>query len=196
MPQKNRKTCAWPGVDEMMRHYHDTQWGTPVHDDRAHFEAVILDANQAGLSWRTILHKRENFRRALDNFDYRKVAKYGAKEIRRLMADKGIIRNKLKVLAAIANAKALMAVQEEFGSFDKYVWRFVGGKTVVNGPDALSGIASTSKEAIAMSKDMKKRGFKFCGPAICYAYMQGAGMVDDHLTACFRKKELAKLRRG
>ncbi len=191
-----KNTCTWPGTDPLMLHYHDHQWGTPVHDDRLHFEAIVLDANQAGLSWRTILHKRENFRKAFADFDYKKVAKFGAADIRRLMADKGIIRNKLKVLASIANAKALMEVQKEFGSFDKYIWQFVGGKTIVNKPGHHSHIAATSKEAEAMSKGMKKRGFKFVGPTICYAYMQGVGMVDDHLLHCFRKKELPKVRRG
>jgi DNA-3-methyladenine glycosylase I len=195
-PRNDKCTCTWPGADALMLHYHDQQWGTPVHDDRLHFEAIVLDANQAGLSWRTILHKRENFRKAFAKFDYKKVAKFGAADIRRLMADAGIIRNKLKVLASIANAKALMEVQKEFGSFDKYIWQFVGGKSIVNKPERHLHIAVTSKEAEAMSKDMKKRGFKFVGPTICYAYMQAVGMVDDHLTQCFRKKELAKLRRG
>jgi DNA-3-methyladenine glycosylase I len=189
-----RDACIWPGADPLMRAYHDAEWGTPAHDDRAHFEALVLDTNQSGLSWQIILHKRENFRRAFDGFDYRKVAAYGAKEIRRLMADKGIVRNRLKVLASISNAKALLAVHGEFGSFDSYVWKFVGGKTTVNKPVRSSHIAATSKEAAAMSADMKRRGFKFCGPTVCYAYMQGVGMVDDHLVRCFRKKELAAAR--
>lgn len=195
MTTAKKKTCAWPGTDALMLRYHDTQWGTPVHDDRKHFEAIVLDANQAGLSWATILRKREHFRRAFSGFDFRKVARYGAKEIRRLMADKGIIRNRQKILASIKNAKALLAVRAEFGTFDAYIWRFVGGRTIVNRPAALSNIAATSKEAEAMSRDMKKRGFSFCGPMICYAYMQGVGMVDDHVVRCFRKKELADLRR-
>lgn len=192
---KNKPTCTWPGKDPLMQKYHDTQWGTSVHEDKKHFEAIVLDANQAGLSWKTILHKRENFRKAFANFEYNKVAKFGAPEIKRLMADKGIIRNKLKVLASIANAKALIAVRKEFGSFDAYIWQFVNGKTIVNKHASHSNIAATSKEGDAMAKDMKKRGFKFCGPTICYAYMQGVGLVDDHLSRCFRKKELAALRK-
>ncbi len=195
MPKpKEKPRCAWPGIDPVMLKYHDEEWGTPTHDDATHFEYLVLDANQAGLSWSTILHKRENFRRALDGFRYKKIALYGAKDVRRLMADAGIIRNRQKINSAIANAKAFLAVQKEFGSFDAYIWRFVGGKTIGNKPAELSNIASVSKEAEAMSKDMKKRGFSFCGPTICYAYMQGAGLVDDHLVRCFRKRELARSR--
>lgn len=177
-----------------MLRYHDEEWGTPTRDDRLHFEYLILDANQAGLSWSTVLNKRDAFRRAFAGFDFRKVAKFGPKDVRRLMADKGIIRNRQKILSAIANARALMAVRKEFGTFDAYVWGFVGGRTIVNAPKELSNIAAVSEEAVAMSKDMKKRGFSFVGPIICYAYMQGAGLVDDHLARCFRKKELARLR--
>jgi DNA-3-methyladenine glycosylase I len=190
-----KDTCHWPGEDALMLEYHDREWGTPTHDDPTHFEYLVLDANQAGLSWRTILHKRENFRRALDGFDHRKVAKYGAADVRRMMKDAGIIRNRQKVESAIKNARAFLAVQKEFGSFDRYVWGFVAGRTIVNHPKESSHIAATSKESDAMSKDMKKRGFSFCGSTICYAYMQGAGLVDDHLERCFRKKQLARLRR-
>ncbi len=178
-----------------MHQYHDEEWGTPTHDDATHFEYLILDANQAGLSWRTILHKRENFRRALDGFDYKKIAKYGAADVRRLMRDAGIIRNRLKVLAAIKNARAFIAVQKEFGTFDAYIWSFVRGRTIVNHPKENSHIAAMSKESDAMSKDMKKRGFSFCGSTMCYAYMQGAGLIDDHLARCFRKRELTTVRR-
>lgn len=194
MKRKRNASCSWPGDDPDMIRYHDEEWGTPTHDDRRHFEYLILDANQAGLSWSTVLHKRGAFRRAFAGFDFRKVAEFGAKDVRRLMADKGIIRNRQKIASAVANAKAFMAVRREFGTFDAYVWRFVGGRTIVNRPKELSNIAAASEEAEAMSKDMKKRGFSFVGPVICYAYMQGAGLVDDHLARCFRKKELARLR--
>jgi len=169
--------------------YHDKEWGTPVHDDKKHFEAFILDANQAGLSWRTILHKRENFRKAYAGFDFNKVAKFGAKDLKRLMHDVGIIRNRLKVESAAVNARKFLEIRKEFGTFDEYVWSFVGGKTIRNRPRANSDIGATSKESDALSKDLKKRGFKFVGSTIVYAYMQGVGMVDDHLTTCFRHKK-------
>ncbi len=182
--------CTWPGEDPLMIAYHDTQWGTPEHDDKKHFEAFILDANQAGLSWRTILHKRENFRKAFANFDFNKVAKFTRKDFNRLMKDKGIIRNRMKVEAAIVNARKFLEIRKEFGTFDRYIWGFVGGKTIRHRHKRNSDIGATSKEAEAMSKDLKKRGFKFVGPTICYAYMQGVGMINDHLTSCFRYKQL------
>ncbi|WKZ29259.1 MAG: DNA-3-methyladenine glycosylase I [Patescibacteria group bacterium] len=184
-----KKRCTWPGEDPLMIRYHDEQWGKPEHDDKKHFEAFILDANQAGLSWRTILYKRENFRKAFANFDFNKVATFTKKDFNRLMKDKGIIRNRMKVEAAIVNARKFLEIRKEFGTFDKYIWSFVGGKTIRNAHKKNSDIGATSKESDAMSKDLKKRGFKFVGSTICYAYMQGVGMVDDHLTSCFRHKK-------
>lgn len=170
--------------------YHDTEWGIPLHDDDKLFEFLILEGFQAGLSWNTILNKRENFRKAFDNFDYRKIAKYDQKKIDELLQNVGIIRNKLKINAAITNAKAFMKVQTEFGSFDKYIWSFTGGKTIINKWENMSELPATSKESDAMSKDLKKRGFKFVGSTICYAKMQAIGMVNDHLMNCFRYKEI------
>ena len=183
-----RQTCEWPGDDPLMRKYHDTQWGKPVHDDKKHFEAFVLDAFQAGLSWRTVLYKRENFRKAFAGFDFKKVAKFGPKDARRLMRDKGIIRNQLKINATIVNARKFLEIRKEFGTFDDYIWGFVGGKTIHHTHDRLSQIGSFSRESDAISKDLKKRGFKFVGSTIIYAYMQGVGMVNDHLTCCFRHK--------
>ncbi len=190
---KAPKRCGWPADDELMIAYHDTEWGVPVHDDRKHFEYLILDAFQAGLSWRTILHKRENFRKAFANFDYKKVAKFGDKEFERLMNDAGIVRNRLKILAAIQNARALLEVQKEFGSFDAYIWQFTKGKQLVNKFKSMSELPAKTAVSDAMSKDMLKRGFKFVGSTICYAYMQAAGMVNDHAVSCFRHKECAAL---
>ncbi len=183
---KGKRRCDWPGNDPLMVRYHDTEWGTPVHDDRKHFEALLLDANQAGLSWRTILHKRENFRRAYAGFDFRKVARFGAKERARLMKDAGIIRNRLKIEAAVVNARKFLEIRKEFGSFDRYVWGFVDGKPIRNRHKNGSDVGATSGESDALSKDLKRRGFKFLGSTVCYAYMQGIGMVNDHLTRCFR----------
>jgi len=184
------KTCAWPGKDEHMINYHDKEWGVPVHDDRLHFEYLVLDAFQAGLSWRTVLHKRENFRRAFDGFDYEKIAKYDKRKINSLIKDAGIIRNRLKIEGAVKNARAFMAVQKEFGSFDKYIWRFVNGKPKQNKWKTLKQLPATSKESGEVSKDLKKRGFTFVGSTICYAYMQAAGLVNDHVTNCFRYKQV------
>lgn len=195
MDPRKAKRCPWPGDDADMIRYHDEEWGVPVHDDRKHFEFLVLDANQAGLSWSTVLHKRESFRRAYAGYDFEKIARWGAKDVARLLKDPGIIRNLQKVKSAITNAKALLAVRREFGSFDAYVWRFVGGKTVVNRWKDQHQLPASSKESLAMSVDMKKRGFSFCGTTICYAYMQAAGLVDDHLASCFRKRELANVRR-
>jgi DNA-3-methyladenine glycosylase I len=167
-----------------MTRYHDTEWGVPLHDDRKHFEFIILDGAQAGLSWQTILLRREGYRRAFDNFDPEKVARYDSRRVAKLLRDPGIIRNRLKVRSAITNARQFLQTQEEFGSFDKYIWQFTGGKTLPGRH------AVTSKESDAMSKDMRKRGFTFVGSTICYAYMQAAGMVNDHLVACFRYCEV------
>lgn len=180
-----KKRCLWPGTDELMLAYHDNEWGRPCHDDRKLFEAVILDGFQAGLSWSTILRKRENFRKAFDNFDAQKIAKYNAKKLNALMQDEGIIRNRLKIEASVKNAKAFLAVQKEFGSFDKYIWQFTNYKTINNKVKRQGEIAASSPESDAMSKDMKKRGFSFCGTTICYAFMQATGMVNDHLVECY-----------
>jgi len=187
-----RTRCAWPGNDELMILYHDQEWGVPVHDDRKHYEFLVLDGAQAGLSWRTVLHKREAYRRAFAEFDPVKVARFDGRKVRSLLADPGIIRNKLKVEGAIRNARAFLKIQEEMGSFDRYVWRFVEGKTRQNAWKSMSKIPATSPESNAMSKDLKKRGFTFVGSTICYAYMQAAGMVNDHMIECFRHRQLKR----
>ncbi len=180
------KKCTWPGEDELMIKYHDTEWGVPLHNDKKLFEFLILDAFQAGLSWRTILHKRKNFAKAFDNFDFKKIAKYDKRKKASLMKDAGIIRNKLKIESASINAEKFQEVQKEFKSFDKYIWQFVKGKPIQNKIKSVKDIPVKTKEAEAMSKDLKKRGFKFVGPTICYAFMQAAGMVNDHEVKCFR----------
>ena len=182
--------CDWPGNDPLMIEYHDKEWGVPVYNDRKWFEFILLDTFQAGLSWKTILHKRENFRMAFDNFDYDRVSFYGEGKIKELLGNAGIIRNKLKILASISNAKAFKEVQKEFGSFDKYIWQFVGGKTIKNKWKTQKEIPATSPESDLMSKDLKKREFKFVGSTTCYAFMQAGGMVNDHLVRCFRYKEI------
>jgi DNA-3-methyladenine glycosylase I len=183
--------CEWAGTDPLMVAYHDTEWGVPVHDDRLLFEHLILDGAQAGLSWMTILKKRENYRQAFDQFDARKIAAYDERKLEALLADPGIIRNRQKVTSAISNAAAFLAVQEEFGSFDAYIWGFVGGAPIKNGWHTDGEIPATSPESEAMSKDLKKRGFKFVGPTICYAFMQASGMVNDHVVDCFRYNEVS-----
>jgi DNA-3-methyladenine glycosylase I len=185
---KTRTRCAWAKA-EMFHSYHDEEWGVPVHDDRLLFEFLILEGAQAGLSWSTILNKRERYRRVFDNFEARKVAKYDARKIGTLLNDAGIVRNRLKIKAAVQNAKAFLAVQKEFGSFDKYLWSFVGGKPIRNrrkGKD----IPATTPESDALSKDLRKRGFNFVGSTICYAMMQAVGMVNDHTTDCFRYSQV------
>lgn len=182
--------CAWPSNDELMIQYHDEEWGVPVHDDHKWFEFIVLDGFQAGLSWKTILHKRENFRKAFDNFNYQKIARYDEVKIESLIQDAGIIRNKLKIRSTITNALAFIEVQKEFGNFDKYIWQFVNNKTIDNKQKSIDQMVATSDESDAMSKDLKKRGFKFVGSTICYAFMQAAGMVNDHTVDCFRHKEL------
>jgi DNA-3-methyladenine glycosylase I len=175
--------CPWAKT-ELSIPYHDREWGRPVHDDRTLFEFLILEGAQAGLSWETILRKREAYRRAFDDFDVAKVARYDARKVARLMNDQGIVRNRLKVASAVANAKAFMAVQKEFGSFDAYLWGFVGGRPKVNGFERMSEVPARTAESDALSKDLKKRGFNFVGSTICYAMMQAVGMVNDHLTSC------------
>ena len=182
--------CAWLGDDPLMMAYHDDEWGVPLHDDRRHFEFIVLDGFQAGLSWRTVLNKRENFRRAFDGFDPEKIVRYGETERARLLADAGIIRNRAKVNATIGNARAFLDLQQREGGFDGWVWQFTGGRTIQNAWAELTEIPAKTAEAEEMSKALKAEGFKFVGPTICYAYMQAAGMVNDHVTRCFRWSEL------
>ncbi len=189
MNVNNDVRCPWP-VDELYVTYHDTEWGVPVHDDRTIFEFLILEGAQAGLSWHTVLKKRESYRAAFDQFDPQKVARYTEKRIAKLLANPGIIRNRLKVASAVANARAFLAVQKEFGTFDQYIWRFVGGKPIINQHHSMKDVPAQTKESDAMSKDLKQRGFRFVGSTICYAHMQATGMVNDHLIHCFRHKEL------
>ena len=181
--------CAWPKT-ELDIAYHDHEWGRPVHDDRVLFEFLILEGAQAGLSWSTILNKRENYRRAFDRFDPRKVARYDARKVRQLLADAGIVRNRLKIAAAVQNAQAFLAVQKEFGSFDAYVWRFVGSRPLQNARQSFKDIPARTPESDAMSKDLRQRGFKFVGSTICYAFMQAVGMVNDHVVDCFCYRKL------
>ncbi len=182
--------CNWPGNDKLMQEYHDKEWGVPVLNDKKHFEFLILESFQAGLSWKTILHRRKGFKKAFVNFDYKKVAKFTQKDVERLMKDEGIIRNRLKITGMITNAKAFMQIQKEFGSFNTYVWQFVNNKPVVNKLKVQGDIKATSPESDAMALDMKKRGFKFRGSTICYANMQAIGMVNDHVQNCKRFKEI------
>lgn len=182
--------CEWPGTDELMTSYHDVEWGVPLHDDPKLFEFMILDAMQAGLSWRTVLYKRAEFERAMHGFDVVKISKYREKDVERLMGNAGIIRNRQKIEASVTNARAVLEVQSEFGSLDAYLWQFVNGKPLNNKRKRSSEPTVTSKEAEAMSKALKARGFKFVGPTICYAFMQAAGFVNDHSTNCFRYAEL------
>ncbi len=184
------KRCLWCGTDELYVKYHDEEWGVPVHDDRVHFEMLVLEGAQAGLSWITVLRKRENYRKAFDNFDVNKVAKYSEKKIEKLLQNPGIIRNRLKVKSAVTNAQAFIKVQKEFGSFDKYIWQFVNNKPIINKWKKMSELPATSKESDALSKDLKKRGFKFVGSTIMYAHMQSIGMVNDHVVSCFRYNEV------
>lgn len=189
-----KQRCGWTGtVDQLMLDYHDLEWGVPVHDDRKQFEFLTLESAQAGLSWATVLRKRENYRRAFAEFDPEKVARFTAKRIEKLLADPGIIRNRLKVTAAVTNARCYLTLQEEFGSFDKYIWQFVGGRPLQNHIRSMKHMPATSKESDALSKDLKQRGFKFVGSTIVYAHMQAVGMVNDHVVACFRYGRCARL---
>ena len=190
---KEQKRCGWASSGgPLYREYHDREWGVPVHDDRSHYEFLVLEGAQAGLSWRTILGKRENYRKAFDGFDPAKVARFSQERIRLLLDDPGIVRNRLKIGSAVQNAKSFLAVQGEFGSFDSYIWGFVGGKPKVNRWRTLEEIPPETPEARAMSNDLVRRGFRFVGPTICYAYMQAAGLVNDHIVSCFRHRELQK----
>ncbi len=182
--------CEWAGSDPLYIDYHDKEWGVPVHDDRLWFEFLVLEGTQAGLSWITILRKRDHYRVAFDNFQPEIVANYGEDKIQALLLNHGLIRNKLKIRAAVQNAQAFLNVQESFGSFDAYIWQFAGGQTIQNSWETLQDIPAITPESEAMSKDLKQRGFSFVGPTICYALMQAAGMVNDHITSCFRYKEL------
>ena len=185
-----RVRCPWAGSDPVYLHYHDHEWGVPEHEDRKLFEMLLLEGAQAGLSWITILRKREHYRRAFDRFDARTIAGYGSTKIAELLANDGIVRNRLKVAAAVENARAFLAVQEEFGDFDTYIWQFIGGAPRVNAWTKMNQIPPHTPESAAMSQDLKARGFKFVGSTICYAFMQATGMVNDHLVGCFRYSKL------
>ena len=187
------KRCGWCTGTELEQAYHDEEWGVPLHDDRKLFEFIILDGAQAGLSWLTILKKREGYREAFDNYDINKIANYGEDKVAELLSNPGIIRNKLKVASAIRNAKAFLEVQAEFGSFDKFIWQFTEGKTIQNSWRTMSEIPAKTAEAEAMSKELKRRDLNFVGPTICYAFMQAAGMVNDHVVGCFRYEEVSAL---
>ncbi|MEI6900063.1 MAG: DNA-3-methyladenine glycosylase I [Bacteroidota bacterium] len=180
------KRCPWPGEDALMIAYHDDEWGVPLHDDQKLFEFIVLDTFQAGLSWKTILHKRENFRKAFDQFDYRKIALYDPEKIDRLIGDASIIRNKSKIYGTVQNANAFMRIQEEFGSFDQYLWGFTEGKTIKNHWTSISEVPARTELSDRVSKDLVKRGFKFAGSTIIYAFMQAAGVINDHLVTCPR----------
>jgi DNA-3-methyladenine glycosylase I len=192
MAERPVTRCAWSATDRLMIRYHDTEWGVPVRSDRKHFEYLLLDAFQAGLSWAIILRKREAFRRAFDRFDPERVARYGARDVERLLADAGIVRNRLKVEAAIANARRFLDVRDEFGSFNRYVWGLVGGAPIVHRFRAMREIPARTRESDALSKDLQRRGFRFVGSTICYAYMQAAGLVNDHVVGCFRHREVQR----
>lgn len=183
--------CSWPLNDSLQIKYHDCEWGVPLHDDKKLFEFLVLDAFQAGLSWKIVLDKREGFRKAFANFDYKKIAKFTEKNVKELKQNGGIIRNGLKIRATITNAQKFIEIQKEFGSFDKYIWQFTNYKTIKNGCKTIKDIPATSKESEAMSVDLKKRGFKFVGSTICYAFMQAAGMINDHTVDCFRYNEVS-----
>jgi DNA-3-methyladenine glycosylase I len=186
----NKHRCAWPGSDFLYQSYHDTEWGVPLHDDQRLFEFLILESAQAGLSWITILRKRENYRAAFDGFDVTRIARYDANKIESLLQNAGIVRNRLKVEAAVNNARRFLEVQSEFGNFDDFIWQFVDGKPKQNKWRSLADIPATTPGSDAMSKELKRRGFKFVGSTICYAHMQATGMVNDHITGCFRHKQL------
>jgi len=198
MPDKAKKRarrwrCWGDDLDPLMRDYHDREWGTPLHDDRKIFEFLILEGMQAGLSWKLILDKRENFRRAFRDFDPEKVARFTARDVRRLLGDAGIVRNRLKILAAISNARRFLEVRKEFGTFDSYIWGFVGGKPVQSGLQSFAGMPAKTPLSDAISKDLKARGFKFVGSTVVYSHMQATGMVNDHLIGCFRNREIERL---
>jgi DNA-3-methyladenine glycosylase I len=195
MAKQEKQRCDWgPRGGELMVIYHDSEWGVPVHDDRKQFEFLTLESAQAGLSWLVVLRKREAYRRAFADFEPEKVARFTDKRIEKLLGDPGIIRNRQKIAAAITNARAFLAVRDEFGSFDQYIWRFVDGRPIQNRLQSMKELPATSKESDALSKDLKQRGFKFVGSTIMYAHMQAVGMVNDHLITCFRHKVCARLK--
>ena len=183
-----KKRCAWPDENKLMIDYHDNEWGVPLHDDKKLFEFLVLDTFQAGLSWSIVLKKREGFRKAFHNFNAKKVSRYTGNDMKRLLADENIIRNRMKIESTIENAKRFLEIQKEFGSFDRYIWQFTGYKTIKNRHKTEKDIPARSLESDMMSNDMKKRGFKFAGSTICYAFMQAAGMVNDHMVGCFKRK--------
>ena len=189
-----KSSCEWPVDDDLMIAYHDEEWGVPLHDDRKLFEFLVLDAFQAGLSWRTILHKRDNFRLAFDGFDAKLIARYKKRKIGQLLENAGIVRNRMKIEATVVNAKAFLQVQTEYGSFDSYIWQFVGGQPKQNRWRSLKQLPTSTPDSDRMSKDLKERDFKFVGSTICYAFMQAAGMVNDHLVKCFRYEEVQAVR--
>jgi DNA-3-methyladenine glycosylase I len=191
---ENKTRCGWCLSSDLYKEYHDNEWGTPVYDDATLFEFLILETFQAGLSWITILNKRENFRKAFDQFNYKKIAQYNDDKILDLLQDAGIIRNKLKVYSAVTNAQAFIKIQEEFGSFSKYIWNFVDGKLIINNPKTLKDVPSTTPLSDVISKDLKKRGFKFVGSTVIYANMQATGMVNDHLENCWKATHLPQMK--
>ena len=193
MLSSNVHRCSW-ATNDLLTRYHDTEWGVPLHDDQLLFEFLILEGAQAGLSWNTILQKREAFRDAFDHFEATRIATYNARKIQQLLQNAGIIRNRLKINSAITNAKAYLAVQEEYNSFDTYIWQFVNGKPITNTWKTMKEVPAHSKESDAISKDLKRRGFSFVGTTICYAFMQATGMVNDHITDCFRHRTIHKLK--
>lgn len=188
--KKLKKRCSWPGENSLMVEYHDKEWGMPIHDDRMLFEFLILEGAQAGLTWQTVLNKRENYRKAFSNFDAQKIARYGAKDVKRLLSNHGIIRNRLKIAATIQNANKFLEIQKEFSSFNTYIWRFVSSKPINSKIKSMKDIPATTKESDILSKDLLKHGFKFVGSTICYAFMQAVGMVNDHQTDCFRYNQI------
>jgi DNA-3-methyladenine glycosylase I len=195
MPKSVLSRCPWTGADPLMQAYHDREWGVPVHDDRQHFEFLVLEAAQAGLSWAIVLKKREGYRRAFSDFDPARVARYTDARIEKLVADPGIVRNRLKIVSAVRNARAFLDVRKEFGSFDAYAWQFVGGRPRHNTWKSIREVPATSPESDAFSKDLKRRGFSFVGPTVIYAHMQAVGMINDHLVSCFRHGQVGRLAR-
>jgi DNA-3-methyladenine glycosylase I len=187
-----KKRCTWAGSDPLYVKYHDLEWGVPVHRDRKLFEMLTLEGAQAGLSWLTILRKRENYRRAFDRFDPQKVARYDRRKVERLVLDAGIVRNRAKIESSVANAKAFLTIREEFGTFNRYVWQFVDGEPKINRWRGMKQLPAKTEESTAMSRELRKRGMNFVGPTICYAFMQAVGMVNDHVTGCFRYNELVE----
>ena len=191
-PANSASRCGWAGDNQLMIDYHDHEWGVPVHDDRILFELLTLEGAQAGLSWQIILNKRQNYRRAFRDFDFKQVARFNSRSAERLCRDRGIVRNRLKIDSTITNARMILKIAEEHGSLDSYIWQFTGGETIRNNWKSFRDIPSQTEESLSMSRDLKRRGFRFVGPTICYAFMQAAGMVDDHEESCFRRRRPGK----